>query len=131
TNWTRRAGRADRERRGRCACDGAASDFALARWPAMTISRRRFVAGLASGAALGLWPCSGDLRAKEAHVVSWPSRVVQLPADDESHKPPVVTAVRLHKDGNLLATAGDDRLVRVWNPGAGHVAHQLTATPHR
>ena len=93
----------------------------------MTISRRRFVAGLASGAALGLWPCSGSLGAKETHVVSWPSRVVQLPADDESHKPPVVTAVRLHKDGNLLATAGDDHLVRVWNLADGKLVHKLTA----
>lgn len=57
--------------------------------------------------------------------MSWPSRVVQLPADDEDHKPPVVTAVRLHREGNLLATAGDDHHVRVWSLADGKLVHKL------
>ena len=63
----------------------------------------------------------------EANLISWPSRVVQLPDDDESQKPPVVTAVRLHRDGQLLATAGDDHLVRVWSLADGKLVHKLDA----
>ena len=103
----------------------AVSGFALVRLPAMTISRRRFVTGLASGAACGLLRRAYS-SAADTQAVSWPSRVVQLPPDDESQKPPVVTAVRLHKDGNLLATAGDDHLVRVWNLADGKLVHKLS-----
>ncbi len=60
-------------------------------------------------------------------MISWPSRVVQLPPDDDSHRPPVVTAVRLHRDGQQLATAGDDHRVRVWNLADGALIHKLDA----
>jgi WD40 repeat protein len=65
--------------------------------------------------------------AQQARVISWPSRVVQLPPDDDSHRPPVVTALRLHKDGKQLATAGDDHRVRVWNLADGALVHKLDA----
>jgi WD40 repeat protein len=91
----------------------------------MLLSRRRFVAQTASVVA-GSWLFglrSG--RGGEARVVSWPSRVVQLPSDDDDHRPPVVTAVRLHRDGQMLATAGDDHLVRVWSLADGKLVHKL------
>jgi WD40 repeat protein len=91
----------------------------------MLLSRRRFVASLASIAAAGSLPVSRGARAAEARVISWPSRVVQLPPDQDDQKPPVVTAVRLHRDGQLLATAGDDHLVRVWSLADGKLVHKL------
>lgn len=92
----------------------------------MSLSRRRFLGGLASAAALGSL-AYGDrpVLAGEARVISWPSRVVQLPPDEDDQKPPVVTAVRLHRDGKLLATAGDDHLVRVWRLDDGKLIHRL------
>jgi WD40 repeat protein len=60
-------------------------------------------------------------------LISWPSRVVQLPPDDEDHRPPVVTAVRMHREGSWLATAGDDHHVRVWSLADGKLVHKLQA----
>src|SRR5206468_7198857 len=74
----------------------------------MPISRRHFVAGLASAATTTAWFGTPAAQASEGRVISWPSRVVQLPPDDDDHKPPVITAVRVHRGGQWLATAGDD-----------------------
>ena len=38
---------------------------------------------------------------------------------------PVVTAVAINADGTLLATAGDDHLVNLWNIDDGKLAHTL------
>jgi WD40 repeat protein len=86
-------------------------------------TRRQFLAELASTAAAAV--LAGRLVAAEVNLISWPSRVVQLPDDEQSHKQPVVTAVRLHKEGQWLATAGDDHLVRVWNLTDGKLVHKL------
>src|SRR6267142_4195904 len=91
----------------------------------MSLSRRRFVACLASVVAAGSVPHTRRAIAGDARVISWPSRVVQLPPDEDDQKPPVVTAVRLHRDGLLLATAGDDHRVRVWNLNDGKLVHKL------
>jgi dipeptidyl aminopeptidase/acylaminoacyl peptidase len=90
------------------------------------VSRRQFVAGLASVLVAGTRLDLPRALAGEARVISWPSRVVQLPPDDENQKPPVVTAVRLHRDGQLLATAGDDHCVRVWSLADGKLVHKLS-----
>jgi WD40 repeat protein len=89
----------------------------------MTLSRRRFIACLAPAVAGSCFPWHFALA--ETHVVSWPSRVVQLPPDDEDHKPPVITAVRVHREGHWLATAGDDHRVRVWSLADGQLVHKL------
>jgi len=91
------------------------------------VSRRQFVAGLTSVLFAGSRLHFSRALAGEARVISWPSRVVQLPPDDENQKPPVVTAVRLHRDGQLLATAGDDHCVRVWSLADGKLVHKLAA----
>jgi WD40 repeat protein len=92
----------------------------------MHLSRRQCLAGLASSAAIGL--LMGDVaRGGEARTISWPSRVVHLPPEGDDHKPPVVTAVRLHSGGQWLATAGDDHLVRVWNLTDGKLLQKLNA----
>jgi WD40 repeat protein len=90
----------------------------------MSLSRRRFL-GFSASAAAACWHGAGYVQAAETHVVSWPSRVVQLPPDDEDHKPPVITAVRVHREGQLLATAGDDHHVRVWSLADGKLVHKL------
>ena len=91
----------------------------------MPLSRRRFLWQVASCAAAGCLVRVRPGAAEEARNVSWPSRVVQLPQDGEDQKPPVVTAVRLHKGGELLATAGDDHLVRVWSLADGRLVQKL------
>jgi len=93
----------------------------------MSISRRAFLAAALPCAVSGLLSRRQLAFAQEARVISWPSRVVQLPPDDDSHRPPVVTAVRLHRDGQQLATAGDDHRVRVWNLADGKLVHKLDA----
>lgn len=91
--------------------------------PVMLFSRRQFV-GLWALAACRL-AVPDRLRAADAATVNWPSRVMQLPPDDEEHKPPVVTALRLHREGEQLATAGDDHRVRVWNLRDGRLLWRL------
>ena len=94
----------------------------------MILTRRQFVAGLATGGAVALagqqFPAAF---AGEARAISWPSRVVQLPPDGDDLKPPVVTALRLHAGGQWLATAGDDHIVRVWNLETGKLIQKLNA----
>lgn len=60
-----------------------------------------------------------------AAVFSWPSRAIQLPTDPEDPKPPVVTALRVHREGQLLASAGDDHIVRVWDMADGRLRQRL------
>jgi len=38
---------------------------------------------------------------------------------------PVVTAIAIQPNGNLLATAGDDHIVRLWDVGTGELVRQL------
>ena len=91
----------------------------------MKTSRRRFVQSSVSLAACLFVQRRGVGNDARERLISWPSRVVQLPPDDDDHKPPVVTAVRLHREGNLLATAGDDHHVRVWSMTDGKLVHKL------
>src|SRR5690349_4964518 len=89
----------------------------------MTLSRRGFITGLACIPAAGLGLAARNALA-ETRVISWPSRVVQLPPDDDDHKPPVITAVRVHRSGQWLATAGDDHQVRVWSLADGKLIYK-------
>ena len=56
--------------------------------------------------------------AEEHKNLNWPSRVIQLKADSDAVRPPVLTALSLHSTG-LLAAAGDDHIVRVWDLNKG------------
>ena len=57
----------------------------------------------------------------------WPSRII--PQQDENEgarqKPPVVTAVAMQPGGPLMATAGDDHYIRVWDMEQGILLHRL------
>src|SRR5436189_4294632 len=100
-------------------------DACTTRQNLMSLTRRYFVASVASALAMGAWPGWPCAYAGEGRVISWPSRVVQLPPDDENHRPPVITAVRVHREGIWLATAGDDHHVRVWSLADGKLVHKL------
>jgi WD40 repeat protein len=91
----------------------------------MTVSRRRFLAAAAPWAVGWFVARPHSAAAAETRLISWPSRVVQLPADEGDQKPPVVTALRLHRDMQRLATAGDDHCIRVWNLADGRLLHRL------
>jgi len=88
-------------------------------------TRRQFLAGLAATTAAGWLATRGLARAAESNLMNWPSRAIELPDDEESQRPPVVTALRLHPRGEELATAGDDHLVRVWRLSDGKLLHRL------
>ncbi len=54
--------------------------------------------------------------------------ILQLapPAGDLEFQPPVITALAIQPGGSLLAAAGDDHLVRIWDLTRGEVVHTLS-----
>lgn len=62
--------------------------------------------------------------AEEQKSLSWPSRIIQLKQESAEVKPPVVTTLSVHSSG-LLAAAGDDHIVRVWDLGKGLIVQRL------
>jgi len=95
----------------------------------MRKSRRQFLASAAGTLAAGLlWPeakfVHADVVAKVA-AFNWPSRTIHLAPDPDQENPPVVTAVRVHRDGEWLATAGDDHVVRVFSLADGKQLQRL------
>ena len=52
--------------------------------------------------------------------------VIQLRPLRPESKPPVVTAVALHPNGERLATAGDDHVVRIWDLADGTMLRKLS-----
>jgi WD40 repeat protein len=60
-----------------------------------------------------------------AAAFNWPSRTIHLAPDPDQSTPPVVTAVRAHRDGQWLATAGDDHIVRIFSLADGKQVQRL------
>lgn len=95
----------------------------------MPTSRRQFLASAAGTLATGIllsrsqW-AHADVAAKVA-AFNWPSRTIHLAPDPDQSTPPVVTAVRVHSNGQWLATAGDDHIVRVFSLEDGTQIHRL------
>lgn len=89
-------------------------------------SRRAFLQGVAGATLVALETAFhySPLFAA-AKVLQWPSRVVQLQADPDEVTPPVVTAIRLHRDGARFATCGDDHIVRIWSLADGKQLQRL------
>ncbi len=94
----------------------------------MRLGRRQFFASSAAivlaGTAASTRSALGETVATAA-TYNWPSRSIQLAPDPDQLKPPVVTAVRIHKDAQWLATAGDDHVVRVFRLSDGMQAHRM------
>ena len=82
---------------------------------------RRFIAPLLILPLL----LSAPAPAAELLRAEWPSRKIDLEPAEEGLEPPVVTALGLQANGELVATAGDDHLVRVWNRETGELAARL------
>jgi WD40 repeat protein len=52
-------------------------------------------------------------------------RVIEIPATRRTGVPPVVTALAINGDGKLIATGGDDAMVRIWDRETGELKHEL------
>ena len=76
---------------------------------------------------VGLSLLGNAIQAHAQHVgESWPSRLLRIPAMTSRGMPPVVTAVCLHRDGSLLAVAGDDHHVYLMDLNEEDRVRQLT-----
>ncbi|MEX2111967.1 MAG: hypothetical protein WD845_02215, partial [Pirellulales bacterium] len=78
------------------------------------------VAGLAC--ALGL--SCGVVFADEVAGVQ-PTQIIEHEPRAANERPPVITAVAVLPGGGLVATAGDDHVVRLWSTATGKVVHAL------
>ena len=65
------------------------------------------------------------LAAEDGHALRRTIQLQELP----QHESPVITALALQPRGNLLASAGDDHIVRLWDIESGLL--QQTLTGHR
>lgn len=93
----------------------------------MRCHRRQFLAKLAAAhLAIGATGFCATAWA-ESLALNWPSIVLQVPSERESDKPPVTTAVAVHPQGKLVATAGDDHVVYLWDLSTGTIVQRLRA----
>ncbi|WP_254506790.1 WD40 repeat domain-containing protein [Anatilimnocola floriformis] len=95
-----------------------------------TIHRRRFL--LSAAATLAAPWCLSALPSPvladdivQTAVLDWPARVIQLKADPDELTPPVITALEIHRDGKVIATAGDDHVVRIYSLADGSQVQRL------
>lgn len=56
-----------------------------------------------------------------------PVRIIELNKSPSVEKIPVISGVAIDAAGKLLATVGDDHVLRIWNLDDGAVAYRLTA----
>jgi WD40 repeat protein len=56
---------------------------------------------------------------------AWPCRTIQLPPRTARDKPPVITAISLQPASHLLALAGDDHVIYVWDVETGREVRRL------
>jgi WD40 repeat protein len=93
-----------------------------------TIHRRRFL--LTAAATLSApWflPASRVLADTPTAALDWPARVIQLKADPDEHTPPVITSLKIHRNGKFIATAGDDHIVRIYSLEDGQQVQRLNS----
>ena len=61
-----------------------------------------------------------------SHSLPATVQYVLVPKAAESDAPPVITAVAIHPQGQWLAAAGDDHIVRLWQLPTGRLERELT-----
>jgi len=91
----------------------------------MRIARRALSRALTAALAVCLTALSAMVVRSQDPEAAWPSRIVDLPQTAVQDKAPVVTTVCLQPGGPLLATAGDDHLVRIWDTQSGELLYRL------
>lgn len=98
-----------------------------------SIHRRRFLFAAAATLTTPWWLPAPAARAQAPGItdvsakLDWPARVIQLKADPDELTPPVITGLEIHRDGKVIATAGDDHVVRVYSLEDGSQVHRLDA----
>ncbi|MBS0207312.1 MAG: WD40 repeat domain-containing protein [Planctomycetes bacterium] len=91
----------------------------------MNIGRRAFIARLAAALSLaGAARLRAQSPADKATVIQ-ASRVLQIPTAQRQGQTPVITAVSLSSDGQRIATAGDDHVIRVWDAKTGDLLKEF------
>lgn len=61
----------------------------------------------------------------EETIANWPHRAIFTPSHDKNERAPVISAICIHPGGNLVAAAGDNHLIRVFDIAASKQLHQL------
>jgi WD40 repeat protein len=79
-------------------------------------------AAAAVACALAL-SCFAALAEEQASVQ--PTQIIEHEPRTADDRPPVITAVAVPSGGGLVATAGDDHVVRLWSTSTGKVVHVL------
>ena len=74
--------------------------------------------------ACALATCRPLLAADEASIVA-PSQIIEYEPQTLTDRAPVITAVAVLSGGGMVATAGDDHVVRIWSTTTGRVVHTL------
>jgi WD40 repeat protein len=88
----------------------------------MTTQTRWFaVAIVAAWAAIG----AGSRASADTLWAVSMRRAIQSPVDTPRQFPAVVTALDIQPHGRLVAAAGDDHVIRIWNMDDGTLAHRL------
>lgn len=85
----------------------------------------RLLAAIAAVAVLSVYV--GISRGADPTAEQVPVRVIELKKSPSVEKIPVISGVAVDPSGKLLATAGDDHLLRIWNLDDGTVLYRLTA----
>ena len=68
---------------------------------------------------------TGSLLLAADNSPRWHSRVIDLVQDRTDQRPPVISSIRLQPGGSLMAAAGDDHIVRVWDTHTRRLVHRL------
>jgi WD40 repeat protein len=78
--------------------------------------------GLASAGMIltAPWQCLA-----QDSLAGWPNRAIFIPSRDKNERAPVVSAVCVHPNGSLIAAAGDDHLIRIFEASSSKLLHQL------
>ncbi|MDA7950815.1 MAG: WD40 repeat domain-containing protein [Pirellulaceae bacterium] len=73
-----------------------------------------------------LFSVAGNLQGQNLFGQDRAVRVLEQFAEEKGQKAPVVTALCVQASGDLLVSAGDDHLIRVWNRNTGELVWKLT-----